>query len=106
MLRHNPHSAEYLVGQLKKHYPNNVIHAVVAMLHDKDIKSTLDVLSSVVDYWYPSSLKGPRAAQEAELCQYLSAVKGHYQTPVEALNQLKVKHKKMMYCLWWDLFIL
>ncbi|MGO3799873.1 MAG: bifunctional tetrahydrofolate synthase/dihydrofolate synthase, partial [Vibrio casei] len=34
----------------------------------------------------PSSLKGPRAAQEAELCQYLSAVKGHYQTPVEAFK--------------------
>ncbi|MGO1191159.1 bifunctional tetrahydrofolate synthase/dihydrofolate synthase [Vibrio casei] len=83
---HNPHSAEYLVGQLKKRYPNNIIHAVVAMLHDKDIKSTLDVLSPVVDYWYPSSLKGPRAAQEAELCQYLSAVKGHYQTPVEAFK--------------------
>ncbi|OEF23700.1 bifunctional tetrahydrofolate synthase/dihydrofolate synthase [Vibrio rumoiensis] len=81
---HNPHSAEYLVGQLHQRYPNKKIHAVVAMLHDKDIKSTLDVLSSSVDYWYPASLHGPRAAQVDEICQYLPQVETGFNTPVEA----------------------
>lgn len=83
---HNPHSAEYLVEQLRKQYPNRIIHAVVGMLHDKDIESTLAVLNPVVDHWYPASLSGPRAATEAELCQFLSQVEGHFENPVSAFK--------------------
>ncbi|CAM4225742.1 bifunctional tetrahydrofolate synthase/dihydrofolate synthase [Vibrio agarivorans] len=81
---HNPHSAEYLVEQLKQHYPNQTIHTVVAMLHDKDIAATLEVLGQLPTHWYPASLTGPRAAQASELSQHLPDVFKDYSTPVEA----------------------
>lgn len=84
---HNPHSAQYLVTQLKHAYPNQNIRAVVAMLHDKDIASTLSALSSVVTHWYPASLHGPRAANVDELVGYLPQVEGKFETPVEAFVQ-------------------
>ncbi|WGV99517.1 bifunctional tetrahydrofolate synthase/dihydrofolate synthase [Vibrio sp. YMD68] len=83
---HNPHSAKYLVASLQEQYPNKSIHAVVAMLHDKDIESTLDELTSVVTYWYPASLHGPRAASVEELSIHLPSYQGKYSNPVEAFN--------------------
>ncbi|MFV0576971.1 MAG: bifunctional tetrahydrofolate synthase/dihydrofolate synthase [Vibrio sp.] len=83
---HNPHSAEYLVTQLKAKYTGKTIRAVVGMLHDKDIKSTLDVLSPVVDHWYPASLHGPRAANVTELVAHLPHSEGQFETPVDAFK--------------------
>lgn len=90
---HNPHSAEYLVEQLAEQYPNTPIRAVVAMLHDKDIASTLQILSSVVEYWYPASLDGPRAATVDELTTYLPHTDGQFNTPVEAFIQAQDQMK-------------
>ncbi|MFH0257115.1 bifunctional tetrahydrofolate synthase/dihydrofolate synthase [Vibrio rumoiensis] len=86
---HNPHSAEYLVGQLAKQYSGKSIRAVVAMLHDKDIASTLSALAPVVDYWYPASLHGPRAAMVDELVAYLPHIEGSFDTPVDAFIQAR-----------------
>lgn len=83
---HNPHSAQYLVQQLERQYPNRTIHAVVAMLHDKDIKSTLKELTPVVDFWYPASLNGPRAASADELCLSLPNGVKKFTTPIEAFQ--------------------
>lgn len=83
---HNPHSAQYLMQQLERQYPDRVIHAVVAMLHDKDIKSTLKELSPVVDFWYPASLHGPRAASADELCLSLPNGVKKFTTPTEAFK--------------------
>ena len=44
---HNPHSAEYLVERVKQQYLGKNIHIVVAMLHDKDIKATIEALTPV-----------------------------------------------------------
>lgn len=83
---HNPHSAQYLVSAIQQKYPGRKIHAVVAMLHDKDIEATLDELAPVVTHWYPASLNGPRAATVDELCAYLPMTEGKYQNPVEAFK--------------------
>lgn len=83
---HNPHSAHYLVQQITQRFPNKKIHAVVGMLHDKDIQSTLDEFSGVVDAWYPASLSGPRAAKASELTAVLSQDITEYASPVEAFN--------------------
>ncbi|MGF1695922.1 bifunctional tetrahydrofolate synthase/dihydrofolate synthase [Vibrio lamellibrachiae] len=83
---HNPHSAEYLVASIKEQYPDKVIHAVVAMLHDKDIKATLDELTPVITHWYPASLQGPRAASVEELSEYLPNCHDYYQNPTEAFQ--------------------
>ncbi|WP_413110618.1 bifunctional tetrahydrofolate synthase/dihydrofolate synthase [Thaumasiovibrio sp. DFM-14] len=83
---HNPHSAQYLamkLTQLKQ--SKGKVHGVVAMLHDKDIASTLSMMQAVVDEWYPASLSGPRAASAEQLMQHLpSSVVVCFDTPVTA----------------------
>lgn len=83
---HNPHSAHYLVAQLERQYPQKSIHLVIGMLHDKDIKSTLDALAPIVTHWYPASLSGPRAATAQALTQYLPYDLQHYDNPVTAFK--------------------
>ncbi|MDF2153789.1 bifunctional tetrahydrofolate synthase/dihydrofolate synthase [Vibrio sp. CAU 1672] len=83
---HNPHSAQYLVEKVAASYPEQVIHVVVAMLHDKDVKATLATLTPIATTWYPASLTGPRAASAAELCQYLPEGQAMYTNPEEAFE--------------------
>ncbi|WP_159738771.1 bifunctional tetrahydrofolate synthase/dihydrofolate synthase [Vibrio atypicus] len=83
---HNPHSAQYLVNRVQQQYAAKTIHTVVAMLHDKDIKATLEALAPIASHWYPASLSGPRAASADELCQYLPAANARYSTPIEAFE--------------------
>lgn len=92
---HNPHSAEYLVAQLSKHYPNRGFKVVIGMLHDKDIEETIRVLNPLTEDWYPASLSGPRAASADELCQHLmsgNALK-RYDNPVSAYQAAKSEAK-------------
>ncbi len=86
---HNPHSAEYLVEKVKHQYAGKNIHVVVAMLHDKDIKATIEALTPIATQWYPASLTGPRAATAEELCQYLPLGQVQFQTPVAAFESAK-----------------
>jgi dihydrofolate synthase/folylpolyglutamate synthase len=83
---HNPHSAEYLINQLTSQYPNKRLHAVVGMLHDKDIPSTLAPFQSLVDSWYLASLEGPRAATASELEPYVSTTVSSYPEPISAFE--------------------
>ncbi|MGR5449716.1 bifunctional tetrahydrofolate synthase/dihydrofolate synthase [Vibrio sp. PNB22_3_1] len=86
---HNPHSAEYLVEKVKSRYKGKNIHVVIAMLHDKDIKATIEALTVIATQWYPASLTGPRAATADELCQYLPEGQAQFQTPVDAFESAK-----------------
>ncbi|BDR12806.1 bifunctional tetrahydrofolate synthase/dihydrofolate synthase [Vibrio sp. STUT-A11] len=86
---HNPHSAEYLVEKVKHQYAGKNIHIVIAMLHDKDIKATIEALTPIATQWYPASLTGPRAATAEELCQYLPQGQVQFQTPVAAFESAK-----------------
>ncbi|MGF1752018.1 bifunctional tetrahydrofolate synthase/dihydrofolate synthase [Vibrio makurazakiensis] len=83
---HNPHSAEYLVNQVKTKFADKTIHMVVAMLHDKDIPTTLDVLAPIASFYYPASLQGPRAASASELVKCLPNEPQAYNSPVEAFE--------------------
>lgn len=83
---HNPHSAEYFAQQVAKKYAGKNLHVVVAMLHDKDIPATLEVLAPITTHWYPASLKGPRAATAAELCRSLPEGVEQYSNPVVAFE--------------------
>ena len=70
---HNPHAADYLTKQLallrvEKKYLGKV-RFVIAMLKDKDIKSTLSILKG--DVWYCASLYGERGCSSEVLKQYL-----------------------------------
>ncbi|WP_305423019.1 bifunctional tetrahydrofolate synthase/dihydrofolate synthase [Photobacterium leiognathi] len=87
---HNPHSAEYFANQLskiKQKEGKNKIHAVVAMLHDKDIASTIAAMRDTVDDWYPASLTGPRAATAEEILQHLPANCVGFDKPESAFDQ-------------------
>ncbi|MEC7306598.1 bifunctional tetrahydrofolate synthase/dihydrofolate synthase [Vibrio crassostreae] len=83
---HNPHSAEYFAQQVTKKYAGKNLHVVVAMLHDKDIPATLEVLAPIATHWYPASLQGPRAATVAELCQSLPDSVEQHSNPVAAFE--------------------
>ncbi|MEZ8791368.1 bifunctional tetrahydrofolate synthase/dihydrofolate synthase [Vibrio splendidus] len=83
---HNPHSAEYFAQQVTKKYAGKNLHIVVAMLHDKDIPATLEVLAPIATHWYPASLNGPRAATAAELCQILPQGVEQHSNPVAAFE--------------------
>lgn len=86
---HNPHSAQYFSEQLakiKQRENKSRIHAVVAMLHDKDIAATIAEMLSIVDVWYPASLEGPRAATANEIIAHLSGDVHPFQTPEQAYD--------------------
>ncbi|AUX73239.1 bifunctional tetrahydrofolate synthase/dihydrofolate synthase [Erwinia pyrifoliae] len=70
---HNPHAASYLAGRLAEIKCGAKVHAVVGMLHDKDIAGTLAYLAPQVDYWYCAPLEGPRGASAAQLAAHLNA---------------------------------
>ncbi|KUI99845.1 folylpolyglutamate synthase/dihydrofolate synthase [Vibrio sp. MEBiC08052] len=83
---HNPHSAHYLASQMKQRFLDKKIHLVIGMLHDKDIQETITALSPVIDYWYPASLTGPRAAFASELNRYIPVPSQTYESPVQAFK--------------------
>ena len=57
------------------------------MLHDKDIASTIAEMTEVVDYWYPASLTGPRAASADEILAHLPAGAESCLTPEAAYDK-------------------
>lgn len=65
---HNPQAARYLAEVLSnKSYTR--IRAVVGMLKDKDIKTTLQEIKPEINEWYFGSLSVPRAATAKEISQ-------------------------------------
>ncbi|WP_040645778.1 bifunctional tetrahydrofolate synthase/dihydrofolate synthase [Pseudoalteromonas rubra] len=71
---HNPESARYLRTQLMRLKNQGFkIHALVAMLADKDKASVIDALSDVVEKWSCASLEGPRGEHAEQLLTLLPA---------------------------------
>ncbi|MDT9587685.1 MAG: bifunctional tetrahydrofolate synthase/dihydrofolate synthase [Candidatus Arsenophonus melophagi] len=72
---HNPHAAAYLAEKLSylPRKKNTKVYAIIAMLADKDIKSTLSYLAPQVDRWYFASLNAIRGADVAQLAQYVDS---------------------------------
>lgn len=70
---HNPHAATYLVQQLEQlkvqQSFSGKVRFVIGMLKDKDIKTTLSILTG--DVWYCASLYGERGCNAQVLRQYL-----------------------------------
>lgn len=69
---HNPESAEYLAQRLEAEPCLGRTLAVVGMLQDKDIASTLKPLISQIDVWYLADLTGSRAAKAQNLQEILA----------------------------------
>ena len=65
---HNPESARYLKQKLKELKQQGFqIHALVAMLADKDKASVIKEVSDLIDCWSLATLNGPRAELAANL---------------------------------------
>jgi len=67
---HNPEAGRYLAAWIARQKSSKV-HAVCAMLGDKDSASTLAVLKPYVDQWYVAGLDVPRGASADQLSQSL-----------------------------------
>lgn len=64
---HNPQSVRVLADHLKAHFPERRIHAVFAVMRDKDIAGVIEPIVPLVAHWYLAPLKMPRAATTLEI---------------------------------------
>ncbi|MFZ2727124.1 MAG: bifunctional tetrahydrofolate synthase/dihydrofolate synthase [Methylococcaceae bacterium] len=62
---HNPEAVKTLVDYLNNTFPNKRIHAVFAMMKDKDISAVLKLMQPIVHHWFIAPLANPRAANES-----------------------------------------
>ncbi|MGZ0079770.1 bifunctional tetrahydrofolate synthase/dihydrofolate synthase [Methylomonas sp. YC3] len=59
---HNPQAVQTLINYLSEYFPEIRIHAVFAMMRDKDIAGVLNMMRDKVATWYLAPLANPRAA--------------------------------------------
>jgi dihydrofolate synthase / folylpolyglutamate synthase len=68
---HNPHAIGHLATNLDNMGFFPYTYAVVGMLSDKDIKSSLARIVGKVDHWFVCTLPGPRGATASQLASVL-----------------------------------
>lgn len=64
---HNPQAARILADYLHSQFSSKKIHAVFAVMRDKDIAGVVAPLKPLVERWYLAPVPLARAASEAEL---------------------------------------
>jgi dihydrofolate synthase / folylpolyglutamate synthase len=69
---HNPHAVGHLASNMDNMGFFPYTYAVVGMLSDKDIKSSLARLVEKVDHWMLCTLPGPRGASAQRLAEVLN----------------------------------
>ncbi|BBL58250.1 bifunctional tetrahydrofolate synthase/dihydrofolate synthase [Methylomonas koyamae] len=62
---HNPQAVGTLIDYLRDYFPAATIHAVFAMMRDKDIATVVQMMRERVARWYLAPLDNPRAAEPA-----------------------------------------
>jgi len=71
---HNLQAAAALAGQLRAEESSGKTRAVFAMLRDKDIAGTVEVMKDCIDTWYPAALEGPRTLTASDFRSALAGV--------------------------------
>lgn len=64
---HNPQAVSSLAEFIRVYPVTGKIHAVFSALQDKDLCGLIRPMRSCVDFWYPATLSGKRAASEQML---------------------------------------
>ena len=64
---HNPQAVEILAGYLRARFPERRVHAVFAVMRDKDIAGIINPIKSLVERWYLAPIPLARTASEPEL---------------------------------------
>lgn len=73
---HNPQAVQTLVDYIRDYYPEKRIHAVFAMMKDKDIPGVLEIMKPVVFRWYFAPLNdNPRCVSEASMREFFQQCK-------------------------------
>lgn len=78
---HNPHAVHYLAQAITQREPfkrAQKVTAVVAMMKDKDIRETLQVIAPCVDEWYVGGLPGNERASDSKAIQRILEELGEY----------------------------
>lgn len=68
---HNPQSVRILADHLRQQFPDRNLHAVFAIMRDKDIAGVVNHMKLLIDRWYLAPLKMPRAASDLHLAQVM-----------------------------------
>ena len=63
---HNPQAINHLVTQLQQRHVQN-IHAIIGMMHDKNLSEVIRILKNSVMHWHFCDLDSPRAATARQL---------------------------------------
>lgn len=66
---HNPQSVQVLANFLRQEFIGKRIHAVFAVMRDKDIEGVLNPIKDIIAHWYLAPLSIPRAASEKSLLE-------------------------------------
>jgi len=96
---HNPQAVTVLLKYLETDFPGKRIHAVFAMMRDKDIVGVIDIIKPVIADWFLAPLSNPRAASEPAMqahfqaCE-LSDVNTGFKDFSEAFNAAERNAKK------------
>jgi len=62
---HNPQAVTELLNYLQSDFSGKKIHAVFAMMKDKDIAAVIDIIKPVITDWFFAPLETPRATSES-----------------------------------------
>jgi dihydrofolate synthase/folylpolyglutamate synthase len=86
---HNSQSVGILAEHLQQQFPGRVIHAVFAMMRDKNIPETIARMRNLVKHWYAAPLSLQRAAPVEELITRLreagvESAQGDFSSAAEA----------------------
>jgi dihydrofolate synthase/folylpolyglutamate synthase len=91
---HNPEAACILAGYLRERFPGRRIHAVFAVMRDKDIAGIIQPLAALVEHWYLAPVAFARAATVPELKSVFDSlcveqVSSRFATATEAIATAK-----------------
>lgn len=94
---HNPQAVKLLAETIKSGQLKGRVHAVFSALKDKPIAELIDLMSSVVKYWYPALLSGKRASNEIVLTEAFREKIGYvpacYASPMAAFHAAQQQAK-------------
>jgi dihydrofolate synthase/folylpolyglutamate synthase len=69
---HNPEAVRTLVDYLQATFSDKKVHAIFAMMKDKDITSVLNIMNPVIENWFFAPLSNPRSASEEQMQRIFS----------------------------------
>ena len=66
---HNPQAVRILAEHVRRDFAGGRVHAIFAVMRDKDIAGIVGNIRDVIDHWYLAPLAMPRAATAGELLE-------------------------------------